>query len=204
MRDKIFIICARSVFILGILVFALAVFLFNYNQFALNSLKARKSLMDMELQEKYKITVPPKPVDFSAQLPKPVEPPESADTWEKEQYYKALKEYDAQKTRDQEAYAAAQKEYEQFMRQLDYKRKLNAYHKSKETYNMNLTKNEIDRQIKLQETAAAIVTDKYIIQLIGTILILIGAVGILIFGENWERVAVIVFLGFAFRTIVGL
>jgi hypothetical protein len=204
MKDKILIIAARSIFILGILLFAVAVFLLNYNEFTLNSLQAEKALLDLELEEKYKIAVPPEPVNFSGLVPEPAPPPENADAVQNEQYETALKEYENQKKQEQESYNAAQKEHEQFLRRLDYERKLNAYHKAKEAFDLISKKRELDTRIKLQQSASAMVSDKYVIQLIGTILILIGAAGILILGENWERAALLVFLGFAFRTVVGL
>jgi hypothetical protein len=204
MKDTLLIIAARSIFILGILLFTIAVFLLNYNEFALTSLQAERALLDLELEERYKITVPPEPVDFSGLVPEPAPPPESADAVQNEQYETALKEYEALKKQEQEAYAAAQKEYEQFLRRLDYEQKLNAYHKAKEAYNLISQKHELDTRIKLQQSASALVSDKYVIQLVGTIFILIGAAGILILGENWERAALLVFLGFAFRTVVGL
>ncbi|MBN1799790.1 MAG: hypothetical protein JW822_14530 [Spirochaetales bacterium] len=204
MRDKILIIGARSIFILGVFIFALAVFMLNHNEFALSSLKAERALLDMELEEKYKATVPPKPVDFSGLIPEPVQPPDTADAFENEQYETALKEYEARKKQEQEDYAAAQKEYDQLLRRLDYEQKLNAFNKSKEAYSLISKKRELDTAIRLQESRTALVSDKYVVQLIGTILILIGAAGILILGENWERAALLVFLGFAFRTLVGL
>jgi hypothetical protein len=204
MKDKLLIIAARSIFILGILLFAIAVFLLNYNEFALTSLQAERALLDLELEERYKITVPPEPLDFSSLVPEPAPPPADADAVQNEQYETALKEYEALIKQEQEAYAAAQKEYEQFLRRLDYEQKLNAYHKAREAYNLISQKRELDTRIKLQQSASALVSDKYVIQLVGTIFILIGAAGILILGENWERAALLVFLGFAFRTVVGL
>jgi hypothetical protein len=204
MKDKLLIIAARSIFILGILLFAIAVFLLNYNEFALTSLQAERALLDLELEERYKITVPPEPLDFSSLVPEPAPPPADADAVQNEQYETALKEYEALIKQEQEAYAAAQKEYEQFLRRLDYEQKLNAYHKAREAYNLISQKRELDTRIKLQQSASAYVSDKYVIQLVGTIFILIGAAGILILGENWERAALLVFLGFAFRTVVGL
>ncbi len=204
MREKIMIIAARSVFILGILLFATAMFLLNHNEFAQSSLKAERALLDLELEQKYKVTPAQKPFDFSALLPEPVMPPETAEAAENEAYEQRLKEYEELKKQEEEYFSAAQKEYDQLMRQQDYKIKLNNYYKSKESYAFYEKKRELDTKIVVQEAATALVSHKYVLQYIGIILILIGAAGILILGENWERAALLVFLGFAFRTIVGL
>jgi len=204
MMNKILLIGSRSLFIAGILLFATAVFLLNYNGSSLNSLKAKRSLLDTELDEKYKAKTLDKPFDFSNLLPEPVKPPEAVDTAEKQSYANRLSEYQALVKQEQEDYAAREKNYELLARQQDYLRKLNTYYKSKEAYSLQPQKRELDSEIKLQELKSAVVSDKYILQYIGTIIILIGAMGILLLGENWERAALLVFLGFAFRTVVGI
>jgi hypothetical protein len=204
MMNKILLIGSRILFIAGILLFATAIFLLNYNKSSLNSLKAKRSLLDTELDEKYKVKPLDKPFDFSDLLPAPEKPPEAADAAEKQNYENRLSEYQAMVKQEQEDYAVREKNYEQQAGQQDYLRKLNNYYKSKEAYNLQPRKREFDSEIKLQELKSAVVSDQYILQYIGTIVILIGAVGILLLGENWERAALLVFLGFAFRTVVGI
>jgi len=204
MGNKILLISARSLFIAGILLFATAIFLLNYNRSALSTLKAQRALLDEELNEKYRISPVDKPFDFSDLVPKPAKPPETADTAEKERYEQQLQEYENLVKQEQENYETAQKTYNQTVREQEYRKKLNTYHKSKEAYKLLAQKRDLDARIDLQETLGAMVSDKYTLQFIGTILILLGAAGILILGENWERAALLVFLGFAFKTVVGL
>ena len=75
MMNKILLIGSRILFIAGILLFATAIFLLNYNKSSLNSLKAKRSLLDTELDEKYKVKPLDKPFDFSDLLPAPENPP---------------------------------------------------------------------------------------------------------------------------------
>jgi hypothetical protein len=204
MQGKILLIAAKSIFIVGVLLFATGIFLLHQAQSEAGSLKAERTLLDLGLEEKYRLKEAIRPVDFSKLLPEPVKPPESAAAIEKDRYAQELKDYETLKKEDQDRFLAAQKEYEKFIQEQDYLRELKNYHKSKEEYSNFAQKLELESKIKLAEVSAGLIADKYLLQFIGTIILSIGALGILIWGENWERAALLVFLGFAFRTIVGL
>jgi len=203
MQQKLILLIARGLFIVGIAIFAMGVFLESVDVATLSTYKAEKTFLENEYEEKYKLKKPEAPVDFSILLPEPIKPAEDAPQDEKTKYDQEFKEYEDLKKQEEEKFEEAQKEYEKLKVQYEYNKKLNEYYKKKEEKQINAQKEEFDKKITLQGIVINIISGKQALRFIGTLILLLGAGAILVLGENWERVGVIVFMGFAFRTLVG-
>ncbi len=202
--QKILLLAARGAAIAGIILITIAVFVESYNVASLSTSKADLESFNKEMDERYKVEEPIKPVDLSKQLAEPVKPAEDATEAEKTKYDTDLAAYQELKKAEEEDYAAAQKEYEKARQQYNHDVKMMKYKKYKEEKEMTARKKELENTIKSKEIGIGVIEGSSVIRLIGTILLLIGACGILVFAENMERLGMLILLGFAFKTIIGL
>ena len=202
--QKILLIAARGVILAGIILITVAVFLESYDVASLSTSKASLEFFNKELEERYKIEEPAKPADLSKQLAEPIKPAEDAPAEEKTKYDTELKAYEELKKAEDDKFAAAQKEYEKSRQKYDYDVKMMKYKKLQEEKEFSAKKKSLENTIKLKEIGIGVIEVPAVIRLSGTILLLIGALGILMFAENMEKLGVLILLGFAFKTIIGL
>jgi hypothetical protein len=202
--QKMLLLAARGAAIAGIILITIAVFIESYNVASLSTSKAALESFNKETDERYKVEEPVKPVDLSKQLAEPVKPADDATEAEKTKYDNDLAAYQELKKAEEEDYAAAQKDYEKARKQYDFDLKMMKYNKYKEEKVTAARKKELENSVKLKEIDIGVIEGSSVVRLIGTILLLIGAFGVLVLAENLERLGVLILLGFAFKTIIGL
>ncbi|RPJ07103.1 MAG: hypothetical protein EHM28_08345 [Spirochaetaceae bacterium] len=203
MKEKL-LMYARLAVVAGVILMATGIFFETNNVASLSTAKADLEVFKKSIEEKYKVEKPAYPVDFSLKLTEPAKPGDSATPEATTLYETRLKEYEELKKKESEAYTAAKAAYDKVY--ADY-----LYNKSKMDYNKARDDESIKKQIERMEKAIAnmqitinVISLSVIFRFIGVILLLAGALGILVYAENMEKLGVLVMLGFAFKTIIGL
>ncbi|HPS57323.1 MAG TPA: hypothetical protein PK514_04395 [Spirochaetota bacterium] len=200
MVQKIF----KGLFITGFIMVCTAVFLDTYKVASLSMLKSSEKKMQFELKEKYTIAAPDAPINEGDYLLAPSVPESDASQEEKDAYEEAKTDFDA-KVKDlkakydeeKKAYDKTYKEYQRKQKTLDLEKQRNAQATKK--FNEKLTKDIEVTQLAINDFVTAT-----ILRYIGSLILLLGSLGILLFGETYEKLGVLVVLGFGIKTIIGL
>jgi len=194
----------KGLFITGFIMVCTAVFLDTYKVASLSMLKSSEKKMQFELKEKYTIAAPDAPINEGDYLLAPSVPESDASQEEKDAYEEAKTDFDA-KVKDlkakydeeKKAYDKTYKEYQRKQKTLDLEKQRNAQATKK--FNEKLTKDIEVTQLAINDFVTAT-----ILRYIGSLILLLGSLGILLFGETYEKLGVLVVLGFGIKTIIGL
>lgn len=199
-KDKIF----KVLFIVGLIVLGTAVFLDSFKVASLSTLKSGGKRIQFELNEKYTTIAPEYPLDESNYILAPIAPEKDATKEQKDAYEKTKAEFDgkvkglkAKYDEDVKIYNQKYKEYLRNQRVLDLDRQKNASGVKKTTD--KLAKDIEMRQLSINEFIFST-----ILRYIGSMVLLIGSLGILLFGETYEKLGVLIVIGFGLKTIIGL
>jgi hypothetical protein len=201
--QKILLLAARIAILLGVGLIALAVFIDSSKVASLSTAKGAQDSFTKELDDRYKVPEPAKPVD-PAMIPEPVKPGDNATDAEKSQYDKDLQAYqDLKKVKDDD-YKKATADYEKARQKFAYDQKMMEYKKAIEKDQNEKLKKDIDNSIKEKAIMVNVIELSVIIRFIGSLLLILGSVGILLYAETMEKLGMLILLGFAFKTIIGL
>lgn len=204
MLKKILLIAARAVALVGIALIGTAVFLDNAKVASLSTTKGALETYTKDLEERYAVAEPAKPVDLSTLLAEPVKPADDAEAEVKTKYEADLKAYGEQKTALAEEYKKAQAAYEIALKQYEFDKKTAEYKKAQEKADMDKKKKDLEAAIKTKEIEVNVIEASVALRFIGSLFLILGSLGILILAENMEKAAVLILIGFAFKTIIGL
>jgi hypothetical protein len=198
------VVMAKFLFVVGLLVMSTAVFLDSFKVASLSSMKSGDKRIQFEIKEKYTVSAPDMPVDESNFILPPAVPDKDATQAQKDQYEKSktdhLDKVKALRKKYEDSlkvYNAAYKDYQRKQRELDLEKQKNAPVAKKATETLN-------KSIELKQLAINEFIFPTILRFIGCILLLLGALGILLFGELYERLGVLVVIGFGIKTLIGL
>ena len=194
----------KVLFIAGLVTMGTAVFLDSYKVASLSNLKSGEKRMQLESKDKYMVAAPDMPIDESNFMLAPAAPDKDSTQEQKDAYEKAktdyqakVKEFKDKYDQNLKAYNTAYKDYLRKQRTLDLDKQKNAPAAKKATE--SLSKNIELKQLSINEFIFPT-----IMRFIGCILLLLGALGILITGDMYERLGVLLVIGFGLKTIIGL
>ncbi len=181
-----------------------SIFIDSFKVATLSQLKSRQQRIKIELKEKYTIEKPDKPIDESKYLLAPEKQKKDASEKEKLEYDKLKKEFDDKIANIKDEHKKAMEVYNKTYHQ--YKRSQKALDlKEKRDYRINSKlKKELKNEIKDYQLSVNEFTLTTIFRFLGSIILLIGCFGILMWGETYERLGVLIVLGFGLKTIIGL
>lgn len=204
MNKERIIFLSRILLVAGIIVVACAVFVESWDVARLSSLKATKSQMEYDRDHDFFVEAPVVPVNEKDYLIEPEMPGDKATDEEKAAYGKKLEEFKAEKEKLDKAYEEKKKDYDQAVKQFNLKKLENRrnYVVTDGDYWKNLTR--IGYSIKQKEIDINKMWFSLILRFLGSIILLLGSLGVLMYGEMYERLGVLFLVGFAFKTIVGL
>ncbi|MBN1524108.1 MAG: hypothetical protein JW904_06495 [Spirochaetales bacterium] len=203
MNGKI-LLGARILVVLGILVMAAAVFIETNNVAVFSTAKADLEAFKKEVEEKYKLEKPAAPVDFSTRLIAPVKPADDAAAEETAQYEQRLKKYEEMKAAEEEAFKSAEEAYKKDLSEYNYQISLVNFEKAKEAESVKKQLEDKQEEIAALQIGINQITLNVLLRFFGVILMLLGAVGVLVYADTMEKLGLLVMLGFAFKTIIGL
>lgn len=203
MKEKL-LVAARAALIAGVIVMAAAVFLETNNVALFSTAKADLEAYKKGLEETYKLDKPAVPVDYSKKLVEPVKPAEDAAAEEKSLYDSRLKEYGELKAQEEAAYAQAKKDFDKANAEYLYQKGKMDLRQAKEEESVKKQTEQYEKRIADLQVTINAISLSVLLRFLGVILLLLGGFGVLALGENMERVGVLVMLGFAFKTIIGL
>lgn len=202
-KDRIIFI-SRILLIAGIIIVAIAVLVENWDVAMLSSLKAKKAQAEYDREYDYYVEAPTVPVNEKDYLVAPENPGMDAGEEAKALYEKEMNEFNAEKEKLDKEYQEKQKEYQDALKK---------YNRKKLENRRKLVVSEGDYWKKIQRLNYAIKQKEIdinkmwfplILRFLGAIVLLIGSLGILMYGEMYERLGILFLIGFAFKTIVGL
>jgi hypothetical protein len=201
---KILINVFKIVFVAGLLTMGTAVYLDSYKVASLSSLKSGDKRMQLETKDKYTVPAPDMPIDESNYVLAPASPDKDATQEQKDAYEKAktdhlakIKEFKDKYDSDMKAYNLAYKEYQRKQRTLDLEKQKNSSIAKKAS-------DALSKKIEITQLSINEFLLPTMLRYIGCIVLLIGSLGIMMFGEMYERLGVLIVLGFGFKTIIGL
>lgn len=194
----------KVLFIAGILMLSTSVFLDSYKVASLSRLKSSEKKMQFDLKEKYTLTAPDAPIDESNYILGPAVPESDATQEEKDAYTKAKTDFDA-KVKDLKAkydeevkaYNKVYKEHQRKQKALDLEKQRNARETKKFT-------EKLEKDIELTQLSINDFVCATMLRYLGSLILLIGSCGILLLGEAYEKLGVLVVIGFGIKTIIGL
>lgn len=194
----------KVLFITGVLMLSTAIFLDSYKVALLSKLKSSEKKMQFDLKEKYTLAVPDAPIDESSYILGPAIPESDAPQEEKDAYTKAkadfdikVKELKAKYDEEVKSYNRVYKEHLRKQRALDLEKQRNSRETKKFT-------EKLEKDIELTQLSINDFVCATVLRYLGSLVFLIGALGILIFGETYEKLGVLVVIGFGIKTIIGL
>ncbi len=194
----------KVLFVSGLIVLATAVFLDSYKVAYLSKLKSAEKKMQVEIKDKYTIEAPEAPVDESNYILAPAAPEKDATQEQKDAYDKSkadfdakVKELKAKYDEDVKAYDKTYKEYQRKQKSLDLEKKRNATAVKKDT-------EKLAKEIEVTQLAINDFVFSTKLRFIGAVILLIGSLGIIMFGEVYEKLGVLVVIGFSLKTLIGL
>ena len=194
----------KILFIAGILMLSTAIFLDTYKVASLSKLKSSEKRMQFDLKEKYTLAAPDAPIDESSYILGPAVPESDASQEDKDAYAKAKTDFDA-KVKDLKAkydeevkaYNKIYKEHQRKQKTLDLEKQRNARETKKFT-------EKIEKDIDLTQLSINDFVCATVLRYSGSLLLLLGSLGILLFGEAYEKLGILVVIGFGIKTIIGL
>jgi len=194
----------RLLLIAGIAAFAIGVFAENWDVSRLSSLKASKAQLEYDRDEDYTLRKPDYPISEADYITAPEALSDKATDTEKQAYEVAKKEYETQKD-------TLKKKYEEDIK--TYNTTLKSYNKQAAELRKkkNLTQADYDHRIaslkKSIQQKEIDINKTWIplfLRFLGSLIFLAGSFFLLKFGTNYEKGGILVLIGFAIKTIVGL
>ena len=202
-KDRIIFI-SRILLVAGIVIIAFAVFSETWDVARLSSLKASKAQLEYDRKFDFLVEEPIAPVNEKYYIVEPDRPGIDATDEEKAQYEKLAEESNKEKERLENEFKAKQEKYTKALK--DFNRK-NLENRRKLVVSDGDYRNKI-KQIGYSISQKEIDINKMwfplLLRFLGSFILLLGSLGMLMYGEVYERLGVLVLLGFAFKTIVGL
>lgn len=204
MNKERIIFLSRILLVAGIIVVACAVFVESWDVARLSSLKAKKSQMEYDRDHDFFVEAPTVPVNEKDYLVEPERLVDTATDEEKAKYEKKLEEFKAEKEKLDKEYEKKKEEYSSALKEYNLKKQENRrkYVVSEGDYWKNLTR--LGYSIKQKEIDINKMWFSLVLRFVGSIILLLGSLGVLMYGEMYERLGVLFLVGFAFKTIVGL
>lgn len=203
-KGKILII-ARCLLFLGIFLIVFAIFLENNDVASLLGLRAKQNTLEWsEITKRYEMEKLVKPINVVELTPEPIDYGEYATEEEKTAYEKEMAEYEEWKQQEEEIYETAMQEYEKAKLKYEYDEKIMQYQMIKDAAEIFAEREEIQEYITEKEININNTAGKLLLRFIGTIILLLGALGIFILGDIMEKLGLLLLFGFAFKTIIGL
>jgi hypothetical protein len=204
MNKERIIFVSRILLVAGIVVVALGVFLESWDPARLSSLKAKRAQIAFDRDHDYYVEPPIIPINEKDLIAEPQKPGLFAPADEKKAYDKDMAAYNAEKDKLNNLYNDNKKKYDQELKDYNKKRLENrrALITSEGKYARKLTR--LNYSIMQKDIDTGRKTVPLIIRFLGTLVLLAGSLGILVYGEMYERLGVLFLIGFAFKTIIGL
>jgi len=194
----------KVLFIAGLVTMGTSIFLDSVKVASLSSLKSSDKRIQFDLKEQYTLPAPDAPIDESSYILAPAALEKDATQDQKDAYTKAKTEFDAKvKTlkakydTDLKSYAAVYKDYQRKQKELDLERQKNNQATKK-------ISEKLARDIELRQLTINEFKIPTILRFIGSLIFMLGSLGILIYGETYEKLGVLVVIGFGLKTLIGL
>lgn len=204
MDEKKLIVISRIVFAIGILMICIAVFVDTVKVAGVSKVRTDRSRFNIELSEKYVVEAPIRPLDESRLILAPEKPAYNATNTVKEAYEKVKSEYDEKVKLLKEEHKKANEEYNSAYKKYRREQKETNFVKTKERRENDKTKKDFKEKIKIRELSINNFLFSTILRFFGSIVFIFGSLGMLIWGDNYERVGVLVAIGLGLKTIIGL
>ncbi len=201
---EILLLVGRILVVAGILLMLGGVFSETNNVAVYSSAKADLEIYKRELEEKYKLEEPSAPINYAKKLKAPPEPAEEAAEEEILKYEELFSDYEILKKKEEEAFTEAQKAYKREEAEYIYQKSIIEYDKAKENEENQKRLKEKEKEISTLQTYINVITLNVFLRFFGAIILLLGALGVFIYGENMEKLGILILIGFAFKTILGL
>jgi len=202
-KDRV-IFLSRILLVAGIIIVACAVFVESWDVARLSSLKATKSQMEFDRDHDFFVEAPVVPVNEKDYLVEPEKPGDKATDDEKTKYDKKLEEFKVEKEKLDKEYEKKKQEYDLALKNYNLQKQENRrkYVVTEGYYWKTLTR--LGYSIKQKEIDINKMWFSLVLRFLGSIVLLLGSLGVLMHGEMYERLGVLFLIGFAFKTIVGL
>jgi predicted HicB family RNase H-like nuclease len=194
----------RILFIIGIIVMGTAVFIDSSKVAFLSQLKSGEKRLQMDLEKRYEVQAPDRPLDESQYTIAPEVPASDATPEQKAEYEKVKKDYDDKVKALKEKYEAQLKTYEASYRDYLRKQREMSMKKSLESRDNKKAADDLSRKIQDSQLSVNEFVLSSILRFIGTLILLVGSLGLLVLAENYEKLGVLILLGFGLKTIIGL
>ncbi|MBN1500009.1 MAG: hypothetical protein JW982_07635 [Spirochaetes bacterium] len=201
---KILLHAARAFFVAGIAIVATSVFIDSMKVSKLSNYNNQLETVKLQFAEKFDVPKPEKPINEASYLTPPARNTyadgEEGNTLYKndmeaynEDYKKLRNEYNENLNKYNKEFS----EYTKTKAETDLKKKQEepAYKK---------TVAELEKNIKMQNIEINNIRLTTILRYIGAIILLTGTLGMLILGELYERIGVLVMIGISLKSIIGL
>ena len=188
----------------SIFLFSAGIFIENADVAALSTLKAKKSQIELDRDLDYGVEKPSRPINETKFLKKPVKPHRDAEQAELEEYDNALQEYESKKEKLTEEYDKKLTEYNSAME--EYKAKLADITKDKALSHSDYKHalSAVREKIRQKKVDINKIYFPLFLRFLGSLIFLISFVGILLHGDQYERLGILILAGFALKTIIGL
>jgi len=194
----------KVLFISGFVVLGTAVFMDSYKVAYLSMLKSSEKKIQMDMKEKYTLTAPEAPVDESNYILTPIAPEKDSSQDQKDAYDKAKAEFDANVKEMKSKYGEDLKSYTLIYKEHMRKQKALDLEKQRNATSAKKTFEKLAKDIEVTQLSINDFIFSTILRYIGSIILLLGSLGILLFGETYEKLGVLVVIGFSLKTIIGL
>jgi hypothetical protein len=204
MNKERIIFISRILLVAGVIVVALAVFLESWDAARVSSLKAKRAQLAFNRDHDYYLEAPIVPINEKDLIAEPQKPGLTATVDEKKAYEKDMALYNAEKDKLNNQYNENKKKYDLELKDYNKKRLENrrALITSESKYTRKITK--LNYSIMQKDIDTGKKWFPLIIRFIGSLVLLAGSLGMLVYGEMYERLGVLFLIGFAFKTIIGL
>jgi hypothetical protein len=204
MNKERIIFISRILLVAGVIVVALAVFLESWDAARVSSLKAKRAQLAFNRDHDYYLEAPIVPINEKDLIAEPQKPGLTATADEKKAYEKEMASYNAEKDKLNNQYNENKKMYDQDLKDYNKKRLENrrALVTSESKYLKKITK--LNYSIMQKDIDTGKKWFPLIIRFLGSLVLLAGSLGMLVYGEMYERLGVLFLIGFAFKTIIGL
>jgi hypothetical protein len=194
----------KVLFIVGLVIMSTAIFFDSIKVASLSTLKSSDKRIQLELKEKYTLAAPETPLDESLYILAPAAPSKDATQEQKDAYTKAQADYDANVKALKAKYDEAMKSYTLTYKEYQQKQKALDLEKQKNNQSVKKISEKNAKDIELRQLSITEFMMTTFLRFFGSLLLLLGSLGILIFGESYEKLGVLVVIGFSLKTLIGL
>lgn len=194
----------KILFVTGLALMGTAVFIESFKVASLSDLKSGEKRLQMELEEKYNLTPPEKPVDESQYLLAPDVPEGEASQEQKNAYDNAMKEHEGKVKVLREKYEAEMKTYDATYKAFRRQAREMEMKKDRERDVNKKLAEKLEKDMQVSQFSVNEFMVSTILRFLGSLILLAGSLGILILGDGYERAGVLVVIGFGIKTIIGL